>query len=140
MDALFENKYHLPQGIVHAMLQDPILGVCVSFKDNRFKRWYSLGFSYSPYSLSKLSSLVKDGKYSDFERDFVVLDGDGNVCCTNCDVSVEKRDEMIIVDGKHYIKVIKDKSFPRYISGSSKMEIDKQEDILVRSKQIKRFR
>jgi hypothetical protein len=141
MENIFPNKYFLPASVKHSMLRDPMLGVCIVFKDNKFKRWFSTGMPYSMYALERISNLMNNWKYSDFERDFVILDDNGDVCINNCNANVTKREDgLISVNDDYYVRVIKDKSFPQYVGGKTEEDVEKKIDTLVRSKQIKRFR
>ena len=141
MDKIFPEKYFLPNGVKQAMLREPELGVCIVFKDNKFKRWFSTGLPYSGYALEKISNLMKNWKYSDFEKDFIILDDNGDVCVSNCSASVIKRDDgLISIDDDYFIRVIKDKKSFKYIGGQTERDVEKKVDTLIRSKQIKRFR
>ena len=136
MDDMFD-KYFIPMGVKRAMLEDPILGVCVAFKHKMTDRWYSMGFSCTEYGLERLSNMNLNGKYSDFEHDFIVLDSYGNVCCSNCNEEVTV-DDYIHVGKRHMIKVVRDKKYPQYVSGNSEREIEKKIERLVKDKKIKR--
>lgn len=141
MEKVFPKKYFIPESVKHTMLRDPMLGVCIIFKDNKYNMWFSTGLPYSQYALEKISNLMSAWKYSDFERDFIILDDNGDVCVSNCDANVTKRDDgLISVDDKYYVRVIKDKSFTRYVGGRTEKDVEKRIDTLVRSKQIKKFR
>ena len=137
-----DSRYLLPQRIRTAMFQDPILGVCVVFKDNKFKRWYSTNLSYSEYSLERLSNLMKRWKYSDFDQDFIILDGNGEVCCTNCkeEVTYDDKGLVMVGDNKYFVKIIKDKNYPQYVGGRTMEDIDKKVKSLVKNKKIKKLR
>ena len=141
MDKIFPEKYFLPNGVKQAMLREPELGVCIVFKDNKFKRWFCTGLPYSGYALEKISNLMQNWKYSDFEKDFIILDDNGDVCVSNCSASVTKRDDgLISIDDDYYVRIIKDKKSPKYIGGQTERDVEKKVDTLIRSKQIKRFR
>ena len=136
MDELF-GKYFVPIGVKRAMLEDPILGVCVAFKNKMTSKWYSMGFCLSEYGLDRISNLVLSGKYSDFEHDYMILDSYGNVCASNCKEEVVV-DDYIRVGKKHMIKVVRDERYPQYVCGDSEYEIDTKIDRLVKDKKIKR--
>ena len=134
----YEN--YLASGIRSAMFQNPELGVCVVYKDNRFKRWSSMQLKDSDFSKSRIASIILNGKVSDFEEEFVVLDQNGSVCSSNTDakITVDSNGIVHIEDDKMLIKPLPEGVSPQYVSAKNLYELNRKILYLVKAKQVKR--
>ena len=96
MSAKISKNVFLPLKIKKTLENEPCLGVCVVFKNDKFKRWFSMGMNDCDYCKEKLSEIVMKNKFSDFEKEFLIVDKFGNVCFSNCDANVTCDENGII--------------------------------------------
>ena len=134
-----ENIY-LPQKVKEAMVQEPELGVCVVFKDNRRNVWSAMQHSATKFATQRVMSIVLSGKMSDFEHDFVIVDKNGEICSANCDakVMVDEYGIIHVEDDRCLIKPLEDALHPQYVSAKNMEELNKKINYLVRAKQVGR--
>ena len=131
-----ENIY-LPQKVKEAMVQEPELGVCVVFKDNRRNVWSAMQHSATKFATQRVMSIVLSGKMSDFEHDFVIVDKN---CSANCDakIMVDEYGIIHVEDDRCLIKPLEDAARPQYVSAKYIDELNNKINYLVRAKQVKR--
>ena len=136
----YENNNYLSANVRTAMFQNPELGVCVLYKDNKFKRWSTLQLRDSDFSKNKLASMILDGQMSDFEEEFVVIDQDGNVCATNAKdkTSVDGFGIVHIENDKMLVKPLAEGVSPQFVSAKNMHELNRKILYLVKAKQVKR--
>ena len=117
------EELFLPYKIKKVMIEEPLLGVCVVFRNSRIDKWFGINFKQSDFSLERLHTLIMQSKYTDFEKDFIIFDGDGNVCFSNCEVDIKEYENGIIsVDnGGYYLKPLKEKN--KYLYSFNRKDI-----------------
>ena len=73
-------EYWIPEKVEIEFNRNPEMGVCVLFKNNKFKVWGHINLPYSVYAKHRMTSLMLSNKYSDFEN-----------CCCFCPLEGRKR-------------------------------------------------
>lgn len=136
----FENNNQLPMNIRIEMHQNPELGVCVVYKDNRHNIWHAMQHSATKFATQRVQSLVFDGKVSDFEHDFVIVNKDGEICSRNCDakIAVDEYGIIHVENDRCLIKPLENALHPQYVSAKNMEELNKKINYLVRAKQVGR--
>lgn len=140
MDLNAENEFYLPETIRRAMYQDPELGVCVIFKDNKFGFWAASQCAVTKFAKQHLKSVVIGGKVSDFEHDFVIVNKNGEICSANCKAKIDVDEYGIIhvENDKLLVKPLEDADSPRYVSAKTLYELNRKIKYLIKAKQVKR--
>ncbi|MBQ3158445.1 MAG: hypothetical protein IJB98_01990 [Clostridia bacterium] len=134
------GTFYFKKYVKPSMIEEPRLGVCVVFKEDKYKMWFSHQLVLDDFSQYRLAKIISSEKYSDFEKEFVIIDKHGNVLYSNSNtkVVVDGNGFVHIDNDAYLIKVVDDDKNPRYIGGKDANEINKKVNSLVRDKTIKR--
>ena len=120
--------------------EDPKLGVCVLFRNDKYKMWFDSQCPLTDFTKHRIGKALADDYYSDFESDFVIIDKHGKVLYSNCDaeITIDENHYIYINDTSYLVTVIEDKEKPMFVGGKNKREIDKKVAGLVSQKIIKK--
>ena len=123
---ILEDSY-LPHSVTRAINLEPDLGVCVLFRNDKLNEWFYERLNSTDYSIEKLERIIYRGKYSDFEKDFAIINKDGEVCFSTCDIKVQKDDSeyIHINDNEFILKIIENAGMPFYVGGKTYEELVK---------------
>jgi hypothetical protein len=135
----YEKSAYLPAKVKSAMCQNPELGVCVVYKDNRHNIWHAMQHSATKFAKLRVASMVFGGQVSDFEHNFVIVDKNGEICSTNYDakISGDKLGVIHVENDKCLIRPLQDPMTPRYDSPKNMHELKSKIKCLVRAGQVK---
>ena len=129
-DVDLDAPIEIPASIGIAMGKDPYKGVCVIYKDEEKKEWSYRGLDGSRYDKGLITKIIKDGKWNDSSREFVIVDPKGRICYKTSDdiqVQVDANGYVHVGDEEYLVKIIDD---PRvtdtmcYIGGKDLAEIN----------------
>ena len=116
---VFSDNVLLPKKLEYSINNNPKLGVCVIYKDNRINVWNSLQRTGSEFNKKAISTLLINDIYNDFANDFVVVNENGETCYSNCNASVaiDENGFIHINDDEYLVKPINDIKNPKYVGG-----------------------
>lgn len=119
--------------------RDPELGVCILYKNDKYGMWFSTQCPLLSIVEHKLYEILSRNYYSDFEKDFIVIDRNGNVLYTNNKAVVATDiNGFIHVDNDSYIVcVVNDPLRPRYLGYQNINKLNKSVKSLISKKKIK---
>ena len=135
----YNKETYIPEKVKTAICQNPELGVCIVYKDNKNGVWNAIQHSANKYAKLRVATIVFGGQVSDFEHDFIILNKDGEVCSTNCDapVSVDELGIIHIENDRCLIKPLEDVTYPQYVSAKNMDDLNRKIKYLVKAKQAK---
>ncbi len=121
-----KTRDYVSPGIRKQMLYYPEIGVCVVFRDNIIHGWSCTKLADSDYAAQRIDSLFDSGKYSDFERDYLIINDKGEILMQNidCEVSLDANGYIHIDNSKYIIKPVLDTTIPQYVGGRNLTEIN----------------
>ena len=133
----YNKEAYIPAKVKSAMFQNPELGVCIVYRDNKNDIWHAMQHSATKYAKLRVATIVFGGQVSDFEHDFVILNKDGEVCSTNCDakISVDKWGIIHIENDRCLIKPLENAVHPQYVSAKNMDDLNHKIKYLVKAKQ-----
>lgn len=120
-------------GIKQQMLHKPDLGVCVVFNDNIIHSWNCIKLADSDFAEQRINHLIDNRKYSDFEKEFLIINDMGEVLFSNCeyDVVLDQNGYIHIDASSYLIKPVLEGKIPQYIGGKSLEEINEKARVLI---------
>jgi hypothetical protein len=71
-----------------------------------------------------------------------ILNGEGEVCCSNCNVTVSKDQNGVIHIGndEYFVKVVHDEKYPQYVGAKSIGLVDIKIENLIKNKKVNKLR
>ena len=121
------EHFFVPEKVQFEFNNNPELGVCVIFKNNIFKVWGHINLPYSNFANHRISSLMLNGKYSDFEKDFVIINSNGEICSANCNAKVEVNNGVVCVnDSQYFVKPVQTKKVSTFVGAANINELNKK--------------
>ena len=120
-------EYWIPEKVEIEFNRNPEMGVCVLFKNNKFKVWGHINLPYSVYAKHRITSLMLSNKYSDFENDFIIINSQGEICSANCKTPVTVDNGVICVEGsKYFVKPVQTKKVSTFVGAANIAELNKK--------------